>query len=258
MTGSARMESSSTRRAHTTRDALSRRSDEKARGARRSGFRHLVPALWILAATTATHVAHAQRLPPWPSEINPAISPTDLYAGVALGTTRTDAHPVGLASGGRERAVEMNGESFLTLSAGTQFRKGRRVEIELGYRSAQLVRAGAGATPRARRGGLEVLSAMVNVFQDVEWDKFVPVFSLGAGVAQHRTTIPVGETHATFARANSFTLAWQGMAKLGYRVSEAVRIEFGYRYLATTPGEVGSRKLRYRAHAVEGSVKLDF
>ncbi len=107
---------------------------------------------------------------------------------------------------------------------------GFRVEGEIGYRESGI----DGSDSNGASGKFSALDGMANGLYDFNlgWP-VVPYLGLGAGVANvkaHSVTIP-GST-ATIDDSD-FTFAYQGLAGVSYAITQALKVDVGYRYFAT-------------------------
>ncbi|HAE28164.1 MAG TPA: cell envelope biogenesis protein OmpA, partial [Hyphomonas adhaerens] len=132
------------------------------------------------------------------------------------------------------------------LGLGYAMANGVRLEGTLGYRGGDLdvpndFAPGLTAVTLAPAGNLQIADLMLNGIYDFNRDgKWQPYVGLGVGAARlsaKASNLQYG-TAGNLAAANGFndsstSLAYQGLLGLGYKVSDRLTMDFGYKYFAT-------------------------
>jgi opacity protein-like surface antigen len=128
-----------------------------------------------------------------------------------------------------------------------------RVEIEAGYRQADVARATVAGVGLPAGGDTRMISGMVNGYIDIPFSLlgFKPYIGAGLGAAR------VDLSHVTAAGAplldgHQTVLAFQGMAGLSYALASHVTLTLGYRFFGTDNVQV-----RSQSGATSVSVKQD-
>lgn len=125
---------------------------------------------------------------------------------------------------------------------GRSLPSGLRTELELGYREYDFGRG----EEFEFRGQFSTVSLMVNGIFSVDLQGFRPYAGLGIGLAQHTAEIESVTAASDGGRvfgpdtgeANVF--AYQGMAGIGYPLSDRTEVSLGYRYFGSAEGDFGS------------------
>ncbi len=116
------------------------------------------------------------------------------------------------------------------LTAGHAYGNGVRSEIELGRRGNDLDSL-SGTT--AGTGDVTAWSGMVNVLYDFKTGTpFTPY--VGAGLGAARVSLDVRPIGSSRIDDSDTTLAYQGIAGVGYRLNESAQAFVDYRYFATS------------------------
>jgi len=133
-----------------------------------------------------------------------------------------------------------------------------RIEEELGWRNngvGTVTTPANGALPGT--GYLEPLSAMTNVFYDIDTgSRFTPY--LGAGLGGVDLTGKIAQGSNTITSDSKFAFGYQGIAGVAYSINDSLALKADYHYLATEATSladspaigVGTAKETYAAHSV--------
>lgn len=170
-----------------------------------------------------------------------------------------DAHTTGTAADGTaiDTTTAYKAGWAGIAAVGYGFGNGVRAEGEFGYRRSGVNNASSGGTT----GHTSAYSLMLNGLYEANIGiPIMPYVGAGVGGAKVRfdsVTIPgdlLGD-HAT-------TFAYQGIAGLAYAIDERLKVDFGYRYFATTKphlttaSETGVRS-EYQDHTLLLSLRLE-
>ncbi|HEY1722562.1 MAG TPA: OmpA family protein [Magnetospirillaceae bacterium] len=152
--------------------------------------------------------------------------------------------------------VESNTGIGITAAGGYAFGP-VRVEGELGWRDNGLDKAANPGGTVSASGDLQPWTLMANGYYDfatgTSWTPY-----LGAGVGMAYLDGNVQEAGTTVSELGRAGFAYQGMAGVAYKVSDALSLKGEYRYLATEQIEVpntsavggGHGNMTYEAHSV--------
>ena len=131
------------------------------------------------------------------------------------------------------------GFGFLA-AVGRSLSSGLRAELELGYREYDFGRAGVVEFD----GQFSTISLMVNGIYSFGLGRFRPYAGIGVGLARHRAEIDSvavpGSSFLVEDAGEADVFAYQGMAGIGYAVSDRTEISLGYRYFSTAEGDFGA------------------
>ena len=152
------------------------------------------------------------------------------------------------------------GFGFL-VAAGRSLTSGLRVEIELGYRQYDF---DAGPT-NSIEGQFSTLSLMANGIYSFDLQGFRPYAGIGIGLARNSAEIePVtfiidSESASVEGTGESDVFAYQGLAGIGYALSDRTEVLLGYRYFGTGEGDHGAgAKLSSAHHNFEIGFRYSF
>ena len=139
-----------------------------------------------------------------------------------------------------------------------------RVEIEFGYRSHELKEVAFREGTIDGAGDLDVLSIMLSTYAEPEDRKadWTPYVGLGIGAA--RITLD-GTTVSANPLVDDSDWVFAGQVGLGsgYRISDHLALDLGYRFFATTAPEfkdaTGAKvDSEYQNHLVQAAIRLMF
>jgi outer membrane protein OmpA-like peptidoglycan-associated protein len=132
--------------------------------------------------------------------------------------------------------VETNVGYAAGAAAGYAFGGGPRVELETTWRSNSVDSVGAfGAN-----GDLNSVSVMANAIYDIPLGMdFFPYVGAGVGMSWVMADMREPSTGAS-VNDNDIAFAYQGIAGVGYNVTENVGVTLDYRFLGTTPLDFSS------------------
>ena len=144
------------------------------------------------------------------------------------------------------------------LALGHSYANGFRTEVEIGRRSNSIDSSGTTSTG----GKTSVASAMINAYYDfATGSAFVPYLGAGIGAARLNTNVsPVGSTGIDSA---DNTIAMQGIAGVGYQMTDSWTGTVEYRYFTVQDAEVntlagGKADFDYDSHAVMVGLRYTF
>jgi OmpA-OmpF porin, OOP family len=138
--------------------------------------------------------------------------------------------------------VGLDNDWMADVGIGYGFGNGVRLEGELGHRYN-----GIEAGPTIQNGGnTQVYTAMINGIFDFNRSGTVqPYFGVGVGAARVDANAADGPANSNVVTAffddSDTALAYQGLAGLGFKVSEQLTFDVGYRYLAIPDLEFNGR-----------------
>lgn len=171
------------------------------------------------------------------------------------------------------RDLEMDPSFGLLAAFGYGADVGPRGEIEIGYRQADFDKVSKGKLRRPGRddapleegkykGELRTWSLMANGVYAFEAGKLRPYFGLGFGLARHESRVPAQTFRGSPVQRSSSSdrvFAYQGMAGIGYAISETIEVRGGYRYFWTQDGFFNDRThATYGSHNFEAGVRFRF
>lgn len=171
------------------------------------------------------------------------------------------------------RDLEMDPSFGLLAAFGYGADVGPRGEIEIGYRRADFDKVSKGKLRRPGRddapleegkykGELRTWSLMANGVYAFEAGKLRPYFGFGFGLARHESRVPAQTFRGSPVQRSSSSdrvLAYQGMAGIGYAISETIEVRGGYRYFWTQDGFFNDRThATYGSHNFEAGVRFRF
>jgi len=144
------------------------------------------------------------------------------------------------------------------LALGQAYANGFRGEIEIGRRSNSIESSGATSTG----GNASVASAMINGYYDfATGSAFIPYLGAGIGAARLNMNVsPVGTTRIDSA---DNTFAMQGIAGVGFQMTDNWTGTVEYRYFTVQDAEVntlagGKADVDYDSHAVMVGLRYTF
>ncbi|MEQ1888480.1 MAG: OmpA family protein [Alphaproteobacteria bacterium] len=152
------------------------------------------------------------------------------FVGVMGGVNFTGDQDISGTGVGVNRSADTDAGWAVLPSIGYRYQNGLRAELELGYRSND-VDSLSGVTTGA--GEITAKSAMLNLLYDANSEgRLSPYIGAGAGYAQVEYD-GVGPIGAGRINDEDNVFAYQGIAGVSYRMSEAVELAAEYRYFAT-------------------------
>ena len=182
--------------------------------------------------------------------------PTGTYLGAGAGINFAD--DTDISGNGVNASAEHDTGYAGALSLGHAYANGIRAEVELGNRRNAIDSVDGFDTG----GSANVLSAMVNTYYDfATGSAFIPYLGAGIGVgSMHLTANPV-DGSAINDRGNG--LALQGIAGLGYQVTENLTSTLEYRYFTVQGADLKtlggtSIDADYQAHTVMVGLRYTF
>ena len=182
--------------------------------------------------------------------------PTGTYLGAGAGINFAD--DTDISGNGINASAEHDTGYAGALSLGHAYANGIRAEVELGNRRNAIDSVDGFDTG----GSANVLSAMVNTYYDfATGSAFIPYLGAGIGVgSMHLTANPV-DGSAINDRGNG--LALQGIAGLGYQVTENLTSTLEYRYFTVQGADLKtlggtSIDADYQAHTVMVGLRYTF
>lgn len=151
-------------------------------------------------------------------------------------------------------------EGFAGVGAlGYEFDRGIRLEGELGYRTGEI----GSVSGTSASGDVNVWSGMGNLLYDIPTGWAVKPF-IGAGIGLARVDADgVSPVSTTAIDDNDTSIAFQGIAGLGYQINEQLNLNISYRYF-TAPdlGFMAANGTRvdsdYSAHTVLIGLRFSF
>jgi opacity protein-like surface antigen len=109
--------------------------------------------------------------------------------------------------------------------------RGFRGEIVMGLRGTRDI-SGTGVDHVALEGGVRSHTGMVNAYYDFgSFGGFIPYVGAGLGVSYNVLDDVRQNDGGRIDGGKNLSLAWSVMAGVGYKVSERMTLDFGYRYI---------------------------
>ena len=133
------------------------------------------------------------------------------------------------------------GFGFL-VAGGYTLASGLRAELELGYREYDFDPEGRTSI----KGQFSTLSFMANGIYSFDLSSFRPYAGVGIGLAQNSADVDPtifeidGNRELVQGTGEANVFAYQGLAGIGYKVSDWTEVLLGYRYFATAKGDHGA------------------
>ena len=151
--------------------------------------------------------------------------------------------------------IELESGMGLLIAVGAGDDVGLRGELELGYRKLDWgkFKLDDGGEFDAN-GDYTTLSFMANgvyafAFEASDWMR--PYVGVGLGLARHSATDDTTDTDDT-------VFAYQGMAGVGFPLSEKMEARVGYRYFATADADFDGTEASYGSHSIEAGIRFHF
>lgn len=141
-------------------------------------------------------------------------------------------------------SVSTKSGGFFDVKAGQAIDDNLRVEGEINYRKNRIKHASA---------NIRGVSAMGNVYFDLHNDSpIVPYAGVGVGVARTWLRVKGNDTHY------STRFAYQAKVGASFDVTDAVALDAGYTYYATTRPKYDGVKVQYRSSNIGVGARVKF
>lgn len=175
-----------------------------------------------------------------------------------------DAEVTGEGDFGRDSAdLSMKNGIGILAAGGYSMPNGLQAEVEFGYRGLDM-----GTLEGIEfDGSVNTISLMANGRYSFETGKFRSYAGVGLGLARHAAQIDGisvdfgGDTfnfRSDFSE-NTMAFAYQGMAGIGYALSDTTEVTLGYRYFATGNIDLDDGdEMTYGTHTIEAGVVFWF
>jgi opacity protein-like surface antigen len=179
-----------------------------------------------------------------------------MYVGGKLGyvmTTDTDLTVSDLGTG----TVEWDGGFGIGLSLGTMM-DAFRIEGELEYRSADMETMAAEGVSVG--GEIKTWSLLANAYYDFNTGSAIkPYVGAGLGFAQHSFELnAVIDGDALSGEDDDTVFAYQATLGLGWAASDALDVDFAYRYFATADPDYDGVEAEYASHNLSVGMRVKF
>ena len=223
-------------------------------------------AVLLFGAGTASVQAQTPDGNPWGSPFG------NIYIGASgLYVLGSDSEVSGRTQGTSVQGdVEYDHGFGGLVSLGYEYSPTLRTEVELGYRRTDT--SGLNLTRPLEidfsnvKGNATSLSLMGNAIYSGSIGRVRPYVGGGIGVARIELELDSQPVTINGSRVGLFegssdsdtVFAYQGVAGIGFAVSEAVEVRAGYRYFATTDVESEGVKGGYATHNLETGVLVRF
>ena len=183
-------------------------------------MRNTVSAIALLAALGLASAATAQDMGP----------PKGLYIGAGLGASIPNDAKIT----GPQTSTKAELDIFATgmLNVGYAYPNNLRSEVELGYRENEVSKVGTATGS----GDYSTFNSMLNLYYDIPgMGRFTPYLGIGGGMARVELdgVAPVGGSTIS---DSDWMWAYQGIAGVGYQLTNNLGLFADYRYLDTTEG----------------------
>jgi opacity protein-like surface antigen len=183
------------------------------------------------------------------------------YVGVTLGSALTSVSKLTDASASLKTDFDPGPMAGLTAGIAFDSELGwnidrLRAEVEVGYRSNDLVRMKNNQGQRANmKGKVSVVDVMLNGYlentsllaEEVPLKLFL---TAGAGTAMASISSIDFQGNTIVKSASDTQLAYQGGAGLGYELTKRITLDMSYRYLGTTKFKFGGINAEYGSHNI--------
>lgn len=189
-------------------------------------MRNTASALALVAALGLGSAAAAQDM---------AGAGKGLYLGAGIGASIPRDSDV--SASGVDSEAELDTSYGLMGAIGYAYPNNFRSEIELGWRENDIDGV-SGAT--ASGGDVNVLHGMLNLYYDIPgMGRFTPY--LGAGIGAARVSVDAFATNGPFGAStddSDVVFGYQGIAGVGYQLTDNLGLFADYRYFATTDADL--------------------
>ncbi|GAB4185210.1 MAG: OmpA family protein [Thalassobaculales bacterium] len=191
-----------------------------------------------------------------------AQAPSGIYVGGAAGVSLpNDSDLEGPAVGvfpALNTSADLNTGAAINFSVGYRFDMGLRPELEFGWKRNSVDDIGGNSAS----GSVRSLSAMANLLYDIPAGMGDIYPYVGAGIGLARVSFDNVSQGGETIDDKSTDFAYQGIAGLGYRLSDTLDLSLDYRYFAVPDIDVNSNRravdTEYRSHLVMLGLRYTF
>ena len=182
----------------------------------------------------------------------------EMYGAVKAGYVMTSDSDIGPVT------LEYDSSFGIGFALGTYI-EAFRLEGELEYRSADMDKISEGPNSASLDGDLTTWSLMANGYYDIETGSGIkPFIGAGIGFAKHTAEInsvsgaPAEVEEEFVGEEDDTVFAYQFTVGAAMAMSDAIDLDFAYRYFATADADFGGEDVDYGSHNITVGVRFKF